>query len=366
VITVTVPEVLVAAPPAGRRREIAPLEARHRDAWDALVANQPAAGFMQSWAWSTFKELEGYRAIRLGLFEGRDLCGGAIGYAFPSPAEGGLVVVPDGPVLDWNGPGASRSFRAIVEAMAAHPAADRAVAVRVAPRLPSDSPALAGLPRAPVDLVPDETLLVELGPEAAMLGRMRPKGRYNVRLALRRGVEVETVADPGRVHDLYAVLAETARYQDFALEPRPFFVNLGRALVPAAGGRLHFARYRGVTLAAALTLRHGETVTFLYGGHLPLFPEVMASYALHFEVMRAGAREGARLYDLYGYVAPGDPGHPYDRFSRFKEKLGGVAHRRVGARDVLLYDRLAEAILAVAGSTARGAERPDRANGRLR
>jgi lipid II:glycine glycyltransferase (peptidoglycan interpeptide bridge formation enzyme) len=338
---------------------VGPLELQHQPAWDALVAAHPASGFMQSWVWSRFKELEGYRAIRVGLFEGGRLAGGGIGFAYPSPAEGGLVVFPDGPVLDWDGPGAAAALDAVIEVSLAHPAASRAVAVRVAPRLPPDAPALAGLPRAPVDLVPDETLLVELGAEAAMLGRMRPKGRYNARLAARRGVEVETVMDPAGVHDLYAVLVETARYQDFALEPKSCFVNLVRALVPSAGGRLAFARYRGITLAAALTLRHGDAVTFLYGGHPPLFPEVMASYALHWHVMREAALDGARVYDLYGYAPPGDPEHPYARFSRFKEKLGGQPARWAGARDVYLYDRLAEAALAVAGPARGGLDGPE-------
>ena len=60
----------------------------------------------------------------------------------------------------------------------------------------------------------------------------------------------------------------------------------------------------------------------------------------------ATAREGARVYDFYGYVGPGRPDHPYDRFSRFKEKFGGRPVRRVGSRDVFFYDRLAAAALA--------------------
>ena len=110
-------------------------------------------------------------------------------------------------------------------------------------------------------------------------------------------------------------------------------------------GRFAFARYKGMTLAAALTVRHGRTLTYLYGGHLPLFPEVMPSYALHWHILREAAREGYREYDFYGYVPPGRPGHPYDRFSRFKEKFGGRPVRWIGSRDVIFHDRLADAAL---------------------
>jgi lipid II:glycine glycyltransferase (peptidoglycan interpeptide bridge formation enzyme) len=329
---------------------IAPLDSRHREAWDRLVATHPASGFMQSWAWSRFKELEGYRVVRLGVFEGEELAGGAIGYAFPSPAEAALLAVPDGPLLDWDAPTAGAAFEALVRALRRSPAGRRAVAVRVEPRLPLGAgpervPApLRSLARAPVDLVPVESLEVDLGPEELMLARMKPKGRYNARLARRRGVEVVSSSDPADVHSLHFVLEQTAGYQDFLLEPKSFFINLAGALMPAMA-RLAFARYKGITLAAALTVRHGATVTYLYGGHLPLFPDVMASHALHWHVMREAAAEGARVYDLYGYVPTDRPGHPYAGFSRFKEKLGGRHVRRIGSHDVVFYDRLADAAL---------------------
>ncbi len=210
---------------------------------------------------------------------------------------------------------------------------------------------LRGLPRSPVDLVPDETLEVALGSEPAMLAAMRPKGRYNVRVAQRHGVEVAGSADPADVHQLYAVLEQTAGYHGFLLEPKSFFINLAQALLPEAG-RLAFARYKGVTLAAALTVRHGRTVTYLYGGHVPLFPHVMASYALHWHVMREAAAEGYAVYDLYGYVSGDRPDHPYAGFSRFKEKLGGRHVRRLGSRDLVFYDRLTDAALAALRTAA--------------
>jgi lipid II:glycine glycyltransferase (peptidoglycan interpeptide bridge formation enzyme) len=375
---------------------VVPLQSQHREAWDALVASHPASGFMQSWAWSTFKELDGYTAVRLGLFDGDALRGGGIAYTFPTPAEASLAVMPDGPVLDWDTPGAPVAFQALVSAFRNSTAGRRVVALRVEPRLTVAPEPLRDLPRAPVDLVPDETLMVDLGREPLMLARMRPKGRYNARLALRRGVEVSSSADPADVHEFFFVLEQTARYQDFRLEPKRFFINLVQAMFPgvpssrfadpfsapgaapsrapaqgAAGsgrrglpqqtggaeegtGRFAFARYKGITLAAALTVRHGDTVTYVYGGHLPLFPDVMASYALHWHILREAAAEGYRCYDFYGFVPAGHLDHPYDRFSRFKEKFGGRPVRWIGSRDVVFHDRLAEAALRAIHSVSAG------------
>ena len=73
----------------------------------------------------------------------------------------------------------------------------------------------------------------------------------------------------------------------------------------------------------------------------------MASYALHWRALRDAAREGARVYDFYGYVPRERRGHPYYGFSRFKERFGGAPLRRIGSRDLLLYDRLASEALRV-------------------
>jgi lipid II:glycine glycyltransferase (peptidoglycan interpeptide bridge formation enzyme) len=341
---------------------IAPLDARQREAWDALVAAHPAGGFMQSWAWARFKELEGYDVVRLGLFDGARLTGGALAYAFPSPAEAGLLAVPDGPLLDWSAPEAGATFERLVAVLRRSAPGRQAVVLRIEPRLPLAAagelpPPLHGLARSPVDLVPDETLQVDLGPEPEMLARMKPKGRYNTRLALRRGVEVVSSVEPGAVHELYRVLEETAGFHGFLLEPKSFFINLVQALVPHTG-RLAFARYKGITLAAALTVRHGGAVTFLYGGHVPIFPQVMASYALHWHLMQEAARDGYRVYDFYAYVPPDRLDHAYAGFSRFKEKFGGRHVRRVGSRDVIFYDRLTDAALGALRTASAGPRAP--------
>jgi lipid II:glycine glycyltransferase (peptidoglycan interpeptide bridge formation enzyme) len=330
-------------------RELADADAA---AWDALVAKCPSSGFMQSWAWSEFKRLEGYDILRLGVFEGGTLAAGAILFHFPSPQGAGLIAVPDGPVLDWNGPRCDFLLKELLKSARRWSAALGAVALRVEPRLPECPPVLSGWGRSPVDLVPEETLEARLGPEPEMLSRMKPKGRYNARLALRRGVEVELTADASAVHDFHFVLESTGRYHDFLTEPKSFFINLACSL-PACARRFAFARYKGMTLAAALMVRFGKTATYLYGGRLPIFPELMASEAMHWEIMRDAAAGGFEIYDLYGYSGPDRPRHPYAAFSRFKEKFGGKAVKRMGSRDLILYDRLADSAVGLLRRASR-------------
>ena len=125
-------------------KSIRPLASSDREAWDRLVAGHGASGFMQSWDWSRFKELEGYTVLRLGLWGGGGLRGGAMAYLFPHPAEAAVAAIPDGPVLDWESPSAPRDLKDLTAALLAAPEARRVAIVRMEPRLSSLPPALAG------------------------------------------------------------------------------------------------------------------------------------------------------------------------------------------------------------------------------
>ncbi len=54
------------------------LTERDRNCWDVLIQSSSAGCFMQSWAWADFKELEGYKTFRYGLFSDGKLVGGCI------------------------------------------------------------------------------------------------------------------------------------------------------------------------------------------------------------------------------------------------------------------------------------------------
>src|SRR5947207_15612422 len=82
---------------------------RERDAWDALVAANPASGFMQSWAWAEFKAREGYRTWPLGVYRAGALVAGALLHGYPGGAGGGLLFAPEGPVLPWDAPDLARA-----------------------------------------------------------------------------------------------------------------------------------------------------------------------------------------------------------------------------------------------------------------
>ena len=320
--------------------------------WDALAGSTAESGFMQSSAWANFKRCEGYQTTRLGLFDGGRLCGGASLLFYPVRGTEGFWICPEGPVLPWEYTHAARQgLRLIITEVEALAETQGGIGLRIEPHLPPPRPSLLrNWSRAPVDLNPVHSLLMDLSlTDDSLLSRMHPKGRYNLGLSRRHGVQVSRstqMEDLSRFHQLFM---ETAHRGDFFAEPYGFFINLGATLFPGRHAELFFSEWQGETLAALLVIYFGRRATYLFGGSSTLHRNVMPAYAAHWAALRAARERGCVEYDLYGYDPFGQPDHLYAGFSRFKKQLGGVRHDSIGAYDYLFYDRLAESLVTRLG-----------------
>jgi len=270
---------------------------------------------------------------------------GALLHGYPGGAGGGLLFAPEGPVLPWDEPDLARgALRRIIAAARPLAAAVGALALRIEPHLPSPRPSvLREFARAPFDLYPTQTLRLDLGPgEEELLAAMRPKGRYNIGLAARRGVAVESTDSLQALRRFYALFAQTARRDDFFGEPYGFFINLFGALAPVGMARLYLATHEGVDLAAALAVHFGGRATYLYGASADVGRNLMAPYAVQWAIIRDARAAGLREYDFYGFEPHGLTDHLYAGFSRFKRQFGGTPLRFIGAHDYVFYDSLAD------------------------
>jgi len=324
------------------------LKKEHFKLWNDLAASSASSGFMQSWEWSEFKEAEGARVERLGVFDEGKLLAGAMVYSVETTLGVSPLAMPHGPVLPWaDAPKAEACFNLLKTRLAA-------IAGRTGSPVARIEPLIFGLPdflgpalRAPLDLVPSPTLLVGLEKDDAdMLAVMTQKGRYNVRLAERKGVEVVSSATndlTGEFHELFDL---TCSRHSFHGEPVGFFNRLMDALGPAGLARVYLASYQGMPAAAAVAVFFGGRATYLYGGTSPFLRHTMASYAMHWRIMRDARDRGLKLYDMYGVAPTDQPNHPYARFSAFKARFGGTLVRTIGAQDIYFYPQLAKTLVS--------------------
>jgi lipid II:glycine glycyltransferase (peptidoglycan interpeptide bridge formation enzyme) len=309
--------------------------------WDAALADRACPPpLLQSWGWGEVQAHEGWTAERLAL---------------PGGARA-LVLLQGRSALRWayapRGPVPATAEA--VEALVAWARERRLARLRVEPEA---GPSLAGGLRAlgfqpaPADVQPRHTLVVPLGSDEEMLARCRPKHRYNVRLAQKRGVEVEATADAA---EMWRQGTATGRRQGIAQLAE---AQYRRRLELLDDCRVYVARHEGRPLAAILVARFGGRAYYLYGGSAGERTHLMPTYAVQWAAMRDAARAGCRDYDLWGVPPdPADERHPWHGLWQFKAGFGGEPVEYCGAWDLVLSP-VAARLDELAGRARRTARR---------
>lgn len=321
--------------------------------WDAFIKNHPNGCFMQTCSWADFKEIEGYKTFRYGLFLNNQLIGGCICYLYPQSNKANLLIAPGGPILP-------EEYAASALQLLLHTAEKLAqelgaIALRIEPLWTSKPADLKKFVRAPADLLPSETLLIDLTPELSeILAAMKPKGRYNIRLSQRYGVTTEFSSDSQKIPVLYELFWETVQRQKFFGEPYGFFINLCQTLFKSDMAEIGIAYWQGEIIAAILVVYCGQVATYLYGGRSLAHPQVMANYSLHWEAMQRAKLRGCPFYDFYGFTQ--NVNHSYAKFSQFKSQFGGQPIKTIGAHDYFFYDQLADTLISLFQNLAGGSK----------
>jgi lipid II:glycine glycyltransferase (peptidoglycan interpeptide bridge formation enzyme) len=316
-------------------------------AWDAFVETAPDTGFMQSSWWVEFRNLWGFENFGVTLTDGEHVVGGAIVLKHTYEEDRCFYYIQDGPVLPQDPDLAEEVFGAILAAIEERRATESCTVshLRIEPQwwcLPSFVRGFREIaPLTDCYLEIRDTRRIDLREsEAAILARMKPKGRYNIGLARRHGVSVVEDTSAQGLADFQCLHEETAARQGMEAKPPEYFQALVSAVVPRRHGSLFFAEYQGVRLATAVVVYFGERATYFFGASRNVHREVMAPYLLHFEIMRAAKARGHFWYDLWGIAPPRQPDHPWRGFSEFKAKLGGGVVELVPTLDCV-YDSAA-------------------------
>jgi lipid II:glycine glycyltransferase (peptidoglycan interpeptide bridge formation enzyme) len=209
-------------------------------------------------------------------------------------------------------------------------------------RGPGAGPPALGRPfvRAAGDIQPPDSAVVDLCPPAEdILGGMKPKWRYNIRLAEKKGVAVRRAGEEETAL-FYALFKETARRDHIAIHSAEYYAALfaHRRDYPGAEERgldlrLYLAEHEGAALAAVIVLFWGSSAVYLYGASSDHKRNLMAPYALQWRAMEDAKEAGCLEYDLFGIPPEDDPRHPMAGLYRFKTGFGGSIIHRAGSWD---------------------------------
>jgi len=329
-------------------------------AWDRLVAADPRGHLLQTWAWGDLKASHGWRPLRLAVEQDGSLLAGAqVLYRPAGPLCMGYV--PKGPVLADSDPEVAARLAGAVHAASRR---RRALYAKFEPEwLQDEHPAHPWLAdpawAASAETVqPRRTIVVDLqGDEEELLARMKPKWRYNVRLAARRGVEVRE-AGPEAIRTFYALMVATGQRDGFGIHTEAYYRRALQLFRADGRATLLVAWHAGQTLAALMPFAWNGQAWYMYGASSDERRELMPNHLLQWEAMRWARAHGCRQYDLWGIPdVDGDAeGEDLAGVGRFKAGFGGRVVRYVGAYDYAYRPgllRAARAVLALRRTLSR-------------
>ncbi len=169
------------------------------------------------------------------------------------------------------------------------------------------------------DHQPETSLVIDLTvPEEEILKQMKPKGRYNIRVAQKNGVEVRPTDE---VEAFHGILVQTGGRDGFGIHPQRYYHAMLESLGDHA--QLLMAYHQGKAIAGGLFVYLGDCAIYYYGASDHAHRPLMAPYLIQWEAMREAKKRGCRFYDFLG-IAPEDAeNHPWAGVTDFKKKFGG-------------------------------------------
>ncbi len=302
--------------------------------WDRIVLAQPDGNLLQSWAWGELQARFGWVVERICFEDGAaGVC--SLQRSRSVLAGGGVYYVPHGPVV----PAGARER--VVGALADYARRKAGVVLRIEPKAPAGDPwpdlltARGFRPEQPVQPLVTRLLDLTTDPET-LRASFKPKTRYNLGLAERKGVAVTKSEDVALFADL---CARTARRQRISLPQADYYRDLLAIFRPTDGARLYLAYHDRRALAGILVIRFGTTAYYLFGGSADDGRELMPNYLLHWTAMREFRRLGCTTYDWWGIAKDPSPENPWFGLYRFKTGFGGTTVHYVGLYELPIRPR---------------------------
>jgi lipid II:glycine glycyltransferase (peptidoglycan interpeptide bridge formation enzyme) len=165
---------------------------------------------------------------------------------------------------------------------------------------------------------------------------MKPKTRYNIGLAHRKGVTVKSMGLDG-IHIWYELYKETAARNHILLNDLKYF----QAVLSARADDTHspadvnllVAEKDDKPLAAMFLVITQNRGSYLYGASSSTERNLMATYALQWEAICRSKEAGCTEYDMFGISPSPDPQHPLYGLYKFKSGFGGDIYHSLGCWD---------------------------------
>ncbi len=142
------------------------------------------------------------------------------------------------------------------------------------------------------------------------------KTRYNVRLAMRKGIEVVEKNEEG-LDEFYDLMKETGKRDGFIIRSKDYFATILKKFPDNA--KVYIAYYENTPISAIMPILYGDKMWYLYGASSNNHRNLMSTYLLQWEMIKVALKNSCNEYDFRGVSMENGE----DGLYRFKKGFGG-------------------------------------------
>jgi lipid II:glycine glycyltransferase (peptidoglycan interpeptide bridge formation enzyme) len=157
---------------------------------------------------------------------------------------------------------------------------------------------LSTFKRSTHNIQPPRTITLDIkDSEEDILARMKPKCRYNIRLAEKKGVTIRAWDDVAAFHEMMTV---TGGRDGFGVHSKEYYQRAYELFHPKGTCELLVAEYEGKPLASLMVFANAKRAWYVYGASNNEERNRMPTYLLQWEAIRWAKARGCEEYDLWG------------------------------------------------------------------
>lgn len=315
--------------------------------WNTFIDSTPYSTILQFWQWGEVKKSEGWQPSRLAYFENEEIRIAAQVLIKSAPMLGNYLYVPYGPVFRSRDD-LQKCLQQFLTGLRNFASENNCFLIEFDPLIgelveQEESPEALlpyldkqikkileenGFQISERNFQPRYKLFYDLTKsEEELMMQMKKNTRYNVRLAEKKGVEIEItkMSSPEakqKVDQFYELLLETQkRAEGYPIRPKSTFERLLSEFENLDNLEIFTASYQGDVIAMNISEFTNYWASSFYGASNRLHPEVKAAYLLRWKSVQRAKEKGCKVYDFWGIV-PNSKQH--QGYSEAKLSFGGT------------------------------------------
>ena len=311
--------------------------------WDRAILRHPEGNLLQSWAWGEFQQSLGHPIWRLRVVgDQHETLAQLLAIKLSLGFGKFIVYTPREVLINSSAPlqNQQQAMGLIVAGLRDIAKNERVVLWRTDPPLKnSDTTALSiykklGFAKSRRSVQPRVNWVVDVSAGVNnILAAMKPKTRYNIRLAEKHGVKVVVSKNPEDIRIFNQLNKETSIRDRFIPHSDNYYKKQLELLGRSGELELLIAYLDNIPLAATLVSFFGNKATYLHGASSDQHRELMANHAIQWQGLVEAQARGCATYDFGGIDFNNE--HPsWAGITRFKQGFGGKEVEYVGTLEL--------------------------------